>query len=299
MSLWSAEMGIVNYAGYYLNLDRDDDRRRTVENQLAAFNLQAVYQRYPAALGNILNVHAPKLSPGAVGCFTSHYLLLKSLGDSPAHIHVVEDDVVFASCTGVVIDRFIQNGAMDNWDLLYTDIWIPVNLDIIRELGTLLNRCATFDPKSGALSVNEFALIDLKGRIFASTVSYVVNRRSVRKIADLLAGAVAGGLSQPIDLFYRQQVHEGQLKAACLFPFVTSVNVRQNLLSNISDRSDADLLRSILLSTLLRNLFFIQGNPSMLREIAEEHLRFPPLDDRARVLAAVSRFASSTSFKPY
>lgn len=292
-------MGIVNYAGYYLNLDRDVDRRRTVENQLAANHLQAVYQRYPAALGNTLNLNAPKLSPGAVGCFTSHYLLLKSLVGSPAHVHVVEDDVVFASCTGAVIDAFLKNGGMDNWDLLYTDIWVPVNLDLIRELSTLFSRCATIDPKNGALSVNQFTLIDLKGRIFASTVSYIVNRRSVQKITDLLAGAIAGGLTQSIDLFYRQQIHQGQLKAACLFPFVTSVNVRQNLLTNISDRSDADLLRSILTSTLLRNLFFVQCNPSRLREITDEYLKFPELDDRAKVLAAVSRFAGSPSFKPY
>ncbi len=110
---------------------------------------------------------------------------------------------------------------------------------------------------------------------------------------------MAGGLDQSIDLFYRQQIHQGQLKAACLFPFVTSVNARQNLLTNISDRNDADLLRSILVSTLLRNLFFVQCNPSRLREIADEHLKFPALDDRARILAAVSRFAGSSSFKAY
>ncbi len=195
LGFWSAFdplKQLVNYAGYYLNLDRDVDRRRMVESQLAAFHLQAVYQRYPAALGNTLNVQAPKLSPGAVGCFTSHYLLLKSLGDSPTHVHVVEDDIVFASCTGAVIDAFLKNGGIDNWDMLYTDIWIPVNLDLIRELSTLFSRCTAFDPKSGALSVNQFTLIDLKGRMFASTVSYVVNRRSIRKITDLLAGGHGG-----------------------------------------------------------------------------------------------------------
>jgi GR25 family glycosyltransferase involved in LPS biosynthesis len=289
----------VNYSGYYLNLDRDIERRRGVENQLAALSLQAIYQRYPAALGNVLNVQAPTLSPGAVGCFTSHYLLLKSLVDSPAHIHVVEDDIVFASSTEAVIDSVIKNGGLDKWDLLYTDMTIPVNLDVIREFSMLLDRCVTFNPKDGALSVNQFTLIDLKARTFASTVSYLVNRRSVRKITDLLAAAMAGGLGKPIDLFYRQQIQQGQLKAACLFPFVTSVNVRQNLLTNIDDRSDTDMLKSILLSTLLRNLFFIQCNPSKLREVAEEHLGFPASDDRARVLAAISRFASSPSFKPY
>lgn len=84
-----------------------------------------------------------------------------------------------------------------------------------------------------------------------------------------------------------------------MFPFVTSVNVEQNLLTNISDRNDTSLQRSTLASTLLRNLFFIQSDPQKLRRLAEEHLGSPVADDRAKVLAAVSRFATTSDFKRY
>ncbi|MGA2246190.1 MAG: glycosyltransferase family 25 protein [Verrucomicrobiota bacterium] len=290
---------MMDYAGYFINLDRDVDRRQAVEAQVAALNLRHLYKRHPAALGNVLNIHAPNLSQGAVGCFTSHYQLLKSLIKSPAHIHVVEDDVLFSSSMRRVIESVIQAGILDKWDLLFTDIWIPVDLDHIQELSARLSRSATLDSDGRVLSVNQFNLIDLKGRTFAATASYLVNRSSIPKIVEQLAGAIAAELNLPIDLFYRQEIDRGQLKAACLFPFITSVSVEQSLFTNISDRNDTSLLRSTLASTLLRNLFFIQCDPQKLRQLAEDHLGPPATDDRAKVLAAVSHFASTPDFKKY
>ncbi len=66
----------MHYAGYYINLDGNLGRRQELERQLAACNLQQNYRRHSASLGNALNLKAPSLRPGAVGCFTSHYLLL-------------------------------------------------------------------------------------------------------------------------------------------------------------------------------------------------------------------------------
>ncbi len=289
----------MDYAGYFLNLDRAVDRRRAMEDQLTAFNLGHVYTRYPAALGNVLKVQAPKLSEGAVGCFISHYQLLKSLINSPAHVHVVEDDVLFSPSTSRIVESVIQSGVLDHWDLLYTDIWIPVELDSIQDLNARLSQAATLDPDGKVRSVNQFSLIDLKGRAFAATVSYLVNRRSIQKTVELLAGALAAGPALPIDLFYRQEINQGRLKAACLFPFITSVNVEQSLQTSISDRNDTSLLRSTLASTLLRNLYFIQCDPQQLRRLAEAQLGAPATDDRARVLAAVSRFATTPEFKRY
>jgi len=79
---------IMLYRGFYINLDQNLERRNYVEKQLAACNLESRYTRFPACVGNALNLKAPRLTAGQIGCFSSHYLLLKSQVDSPGHIHL-------------------------------------------------------------------------------------------------------------------------------------------------------------------------------------------------------------------
>jgi len=283
----------MHFAGYYINLDRNWDRKQELERQLAACNLLPFYQRHPASLGNALNLRAPSLKPGAVGCFTSHYLLLQSLRNTPAHVHVAEDDIVFGPSTGHVIDSLARNGELEKWDLLYTDVWVPPDMNYIRELSALYRQCTTLNPDGTLKTVERFTMLNLRGRVFASTVSYLVNKNSVNRIADILAEAVRGGLSMPIDLFYRQQVHQGRISAACIFPFVTSVNIRQNLNSNITDTADSNLQRSILCTTMLRSLFFLHCDPRNLLRLAAEYLQVNRVDARDQVIEDLLRFCVS------
>src|SRR5258708_15667754 len=85
------------YRGFYINLDRSPERRGEVEAQLKRFGLEHRYRRFPAADGNVLNVPNPRLTNAEIGCFTSHYLVLKENLDSRTHLHIVEDDVVFST----------------------------------------------------------------------------------------------------------------------------------------------------------------------------------------------------------
>jgi GR25 family glycosyltransferase involved in LPS biosynthesis len=283
----------MHYTGYYINLDRNPERRRELERQLAAYNLQPFYHRHPASPGNALNLRAPRLKPGAVGCFTSHHLLLQSLKNSATHVHVAEDDIVLGPTTGLVIDSMARNGDLDKWDMLYTDVWVPPDLQYIRELSALYRQCVALNPDGTLKEVQRFTLLNLSRRMFASTVSYVVNKNSLNKIAAILAEAVQGELTMPIDLFYRQQIHQGRISAACVFPFVTSVNIRENLVSNISDTSDGNLQRSILSTTMLRNLFFLHCDPKGLQRLGAEYLRVDTVDARDQIISDILRFSVS------
>jgi len=283
----------MHYTGYYINLDGNSERKQELEKQLAAYNLAPFYKRHPASLGNALKLRAPSLKPGAVGCFTSHHLLLQSLKNTSTHVHVAEDDVVFGPTTGLVIDSLARNGDLEKWDMLYTDVWVPPDLQYIRELSALYRQCAALNPDGTLKRVERFAFLNLKLRVFASTVSYVVNKNSLNKIADILAEAVQGELSMPIDLYYRQQIHQGRISAACIFPFVTSVNIRQNLISNITDTADSNLQRSILATTLLRNLFFLHCDPKGLLRLGAEFLQVDRVDARDQVIDEILRFSVS------
>jgi GR25 family glycosyltransferase involved in LPS biosynthesis len=67
----------MSYSGFYINLDRSRERRADVEAQLAQHKLAHAYTRFKAADGNALDLPNPHLKNGEMGCFTSHYLLLK------------------------------------------------------------------------------------------------------------------------------------------------------------------------------------------------------------------------------
>ncbi len=289
----------MHYAGYYINLDRNWDRKQELERQLAAYNLLPFYKRHPASLGNALNLRAPSLKPGAVGCFTSHYLLLQSLKNTSTHVHVAEDDIIFGPTTGLAIDSLARSGDLEKWDMLYTDVWVPPDINYIRELSVLYRQCTTLNPDGTLKTVERFTMLNLSGRVFASTVSYLVNKNSVNKLADILAEAVQGELSMPIDLYYRQQIHRGRISAACIFPFVTSVNIRQNLLSNITDTADSNLQRSILCTTMLRNLFFLHCEPRSLLRLGAEYLQVNRVDARDQVIDDILRFCVSPSFQAF
>jgi len=289
----------MEYTGYYINLDRNVDRKQELERQLAAYQLLPRYQRHPASLGNELNLKAPAVKPGAIGCFTSHYRLFQSLKNTTAHVHVVEDDVIFSPATGMVIDSLARNGELDKWDMVYTDVWVPLEVEYIRELSALYRDCTTLSADGALKTVERFTVLNLRKRVFASTVSYIVNKRSLNKIADLLAEAARGELRLPIDLYYREQIYKGRISAACIFPFITSVNIRENLLSNITDTADGKLQRSILSTTMLRNLFFVQCDPKSLLRLGEEYLQTHRGDHRDQVIADILRFGVSRNYQVF
>jgi GR25 family glycosyltransferase involved in LPS biosynthesis len=124
----------MSYRGFYINLDQNLERRSHIEKRLTAYQLKSRYTRFPACLGNALNLKAPKLSAGAIGCFSSHYLLLKSQIDSPTYIHVTEDDVVFSPVIATLLDTLLAKGVLGDYDMLYTDIFVPIDLQHVRDL---------------------------------------------------------------------------------------------------------------------------------------------------------------------
>jgi GR25 family glycosyltransferase involved in LPS biosynthesis len=87
---WPHDAG---YRGLYINLDRSQSRRASVERQLAALGLADIYARLSAVDGRTLPPHK-RFNPGIVGCFRSQTNALGIAAASALPIHIVEDDVV-------------------------------------------------------------------------------------------------------------------------------------------------------------------------------------------------------------
>ncbi|HWE79261.1 MAG TPA: tetratricopeptide repeat protein [Pseudolabrys sp.] len=241
---------LPRYAGFYVNLDRSTERRTRVEGEIARHAPAQCYQRVAAVDGATFNLPSERLRHGEVGCFLSHLFLLQKKLDSDCHLHIVEDDVVLSRFTVPAIGSLIGSGALEHFDIVFTDtVAQPSSRDFAR-YKALYDRCIARDAGGGIVRVQP-AFVDY----FASTMSFVVNRRSIAKVADVLARSLSQGATLPIDLALRGAAIDGGLRLGSLFPFVTSFRLDE-LVGNTIARPDRDLLSRLLLQ-LARHSFFV------------------------------------------
>jgi GR25 family glycosyltransferase involved in LPS biosynthesis len=288
----------MSYTGFYINLDRSRERRAQVEAQLAQYSLEHAYTRFKAADGNALDLPNPHLKSGEMGCFTSHYLLLKKNLDAPQHLHVIEDDVVFSSHADKVIRATIDTGGLDSYDIIFTDTYVPINVDAFRMYKELYDRSVARDG-SGAIVNAAFTVIDLAGWLFATTSSYLVNSKSIRKLYNIYTNELTNGPRVPIDLLIRNKAAQGVIKVGCIFPFITSVRLDDDIGTTIADRAAIgrhDKL-TVLAGDIARHSFFIEGSLSRCRDYADKFLAPRSGDAHQALLTSLLGFAIGGDYR--
>lgn len=207
------------YRGYYINLDRSQERREYMESELRRVGIYDHYERFSAVDGKALaEVRGPLAAP-EIGCFLSHSAVVDlPHGDEP-FIHILEDKARLATTFDAVVTRLIDRGAFSQADLIFTDVMmVSPAVATLRKLWVALG-----EANNGPSPL--FRLIDLPGFQFAGANSYFVNRGSIGKVRALLHRELgkASKPTIPIDLLYRREVNAGRLKAVCIFPFISDV----------------------------------------------------------------------------
>ncbi len=277
------------YAGFYINLDRSTDRRDAMAEQLTRLDLAERYRRFPAVDGNLLAAARTKLTAGELGCFMSHYRLLQENRDSQTHLHIIEDDVVLAACAGQVVDQIVTSATIDDHDLLFTDMALPVDFKFYREARIRYERQIR-RPGDGTAPTIQFNFFPY----IACTASYLVNRRSIGLICDILGRELERGASAPIDVVLRAKVAEGKLRVKCLFPFITSI--LPGKFPNTVERGARDKISDLAVD-LVRHSFFVDCDRTATLHLAEQQLAAPDQGSHGRLLAVVLGFMTSDAFQ--
>jgi GR25 family glycosyltransferase involved in LPS biosynthesis len=280
---------MMPYRGIYINLDRCPERRRAMESEFARFNLAPRYGRLRAADGNQAGLASPLKNPGEIGCFLSHAKAVQENLDAGQNLHVIEDDTVFANCAAQTLDWAIASGELDAFDILYTDIAMPLANDSYRMFKSLFDEAVTRDA-AGTIGSVKFRALDLKEIAFLTTSSYLVNKHSLRKLNRLYEDEIAENIRLPIDLFFRNQAQVGALKIGCLFPFVTSINVEDTLTSTV--RRNDDPTRRFTAANIGRYSFFVGCDWEKIKALMDKYIAQPPAGDRhAQLLARLLAFS--------
>jgi len=241
------------YHGLYINLDRSTARRDAMEKQLDRLGLSPLYARFPAIDGATLNSPRSEIGKGENGCFQSHYRALLGARSRGLFVHILEDDAILSGSARPVIEEAISQNLFEQFDVVFTDTFVPPHLGMLKFLKSAFDEL----PASRPLSLADFKLADLASQNFSCLTSYVVAPKAIDRLLALYQQEIALGPRAPVDIFLRTAVNAGQLRAACLFPFVTSFDLDEVAKSTLIDGGENTERPGVMVLAALRYSFFV------------------------------------------
>ena len=148
--------------------------------------------------------------------------------------------------------------------------------------------------------MSDLQVIDLAGQNFSCLTSYVVGAKSIERMLALYAAQGEGGPTTPVDLFIRDCVLKGKLRAAFLFPFVTSFRLEEIAGSTIG-ASPASANPSVMVLAVLRYLFFLNRDSvkakAFLDAATKENRR--PTNPHHDMIVQALEFVISADFQEF
>jgi GR25 family glycosyltransferase involved in LPS biosynthesis len=282
------------YRGFYINLDRSTERRARMEAQLAALGLSANYTRFAATDGAALNGRGP-LRAGEVGAFHSHTRALDEARKGSGAAHIIEDDAVLCEHTAPAIAGAVAAQFFDRFDILFTDMFVAPHLGLLKVLKTAFDR--VLGQGTRALGFGDLQILDLAGQNFSCLTSYVVGPRALERVHALLRQELERGPTLPVDLFLRNCVLQGQLRAACAVPFVTSFDfddiARSTIVEGVGARPSVAVLAA------LRYSFYAKRDLARANALMDAAIGTQRPDSHRALMARAAEFVLSDAFKEF
>lgn len=200
---------------HYINLDNAVERRATLEANFARCRREGWELKRFAALDEA--TAEKKAIPGKrswreKGCFMSHQGVIERQPDDGRSFMVLEDDAHLGLASLEVIEGVLAKNGSAQWDLLFTDI-SPLRMDIMMTLA--FNRRQLMEKRM-------VIPLDLSRVPFVGATAYVVNGASRRKLLAYLEAGIP--VDTEYDIYLNQGMADGELNAAVLFPFVTTLS---------------------------------------------------------------------------
>jgi GR25 family glycosyltransferase involved in LPS biosynthesis len=283
------------YHGLFINLDRSEQRRREFEKHLAGLQLETRYPRFRAVDGHTLEPCGSRLKPGEVGAFLSHYRALEEARQFGKCVHILEDDALLSRHVVPVIEGAIQANYFDQYDLLFTDMTMHCHIAFLKSLKIQFDRIAM--PSSAILGFKEMRVIDLARVFHAAFQSYVVGAHAIDTMLDLYRQEIQNGPTVPVDIFVQRQVLAGKLKAACVFPLITSFRLDDVVSSTISEHERIGH-PTIMAMAVLRYLYFVDCDLNYAKKVLDAATlpNRKPTDMRHALTMQVAEFVFSEDF---
>lgn len=257
----------MSFVGRYINMDASADRRAALEARLAAVGQAGRYQRFAAVDGRAVARSDSSISASELGCMRSHLACIAEAAGRETPTHIVEDDVVFTPFTVPILEQILGE-ALNAWDVLFCDIFVPMHAMTLHDLLSLHRRAGLdADAPAGGGVPRTIQYLPLDQIPFTALASYVISPAGARKLRPLIAAHLDEGPVLPVDNLVQRLCADGRIKAACTVPFLTCVDPAGISDTTIADRGHDAL--SALAFYLLRSHFFLGRDQARAAQLAD------------------------------
>jgi GR25 family glycosyltransferase involved in LPS biosynthesis len=281
-------------AGFYINLDRSNERRAHMDTMLAKLGVTNVYARVPAIEGAALAPSESPLKPGELGCFLSHLKALKAVPGGDTAAHVMEDDVILSP--RVLQAAGIFERAFETFDIVFTETFVGFDLMDLRFYLDAFKRAT-------AQAQPTFRMLDISRKPFAGATSYYVAPRAVAKLVAAEEAALAAGPKLPIDIALRLLANAGQIRAGVVFPFMSTIRLEDIANTTIAERAAQAKNPAVLAAMLLRYAFYIDSDIADYARRFLDQIPAPAApasgDPRRDLIMKIASFVLSDEFRTF
>ncbi|HZC17497.1 MAG TPA: hypothetical protein VE309_12115 [Caulobacteraceae bacterium] len=226
----------MSWTGYYINLDRSEARRREIETELANRGLIERYERFPGVDGQSVDRHPELPHRGAVGCCLSHLDILRGHTGRGDWLHILEDDALISRFTEPMIATLVSGPEFTGYDLIFTNVAFTGAFAWMNLTRKVFDNAVETDGSGNVTSIKSFTVLPLQDTDFKLTTSYLVNPRSVDRVASLLAEHLTPERFDHIDTLYTKMSRAGDLSIGCTIPFSTAPRLAMS--STVRERVD-------------------------------------------------------------
>jgi GR25 family glycosyltransferase involved in LPS biosynthesis len=252
--------------GYFINLDRSEDRRISMNERLAAVGLENVIKRFPAIDGWVDGPFDNRGENGVWACRRSHEQAILQSDENAATV-VLEDDAELSHYLPHVINEGAIAGIIHNYpelDMFFLDCspffdQIPL---LLRAADENMKRRSGIDAGQNRHEVTGVAFPDARSVYAYCATGYVVLPQGKRTLRRLFNSGVDS--RYPVDIMYRDWISQGELKANLTVPFLATADYMSD--STIHYRSlDQNQLLGVdenRLASAVRRLLF-GGDPKI------------------------------------
>ncbi len=215
----------------YINLDSAVDRMTAIEEnfcKMMAPHGFALHRLSAVTVSDVLQKNVKGLQTDrAKACYFSHVMALEKSLEFAGPVMVLEDDACFGKRTGEKLVEAMGKIMSSNfpWDIFFTDVIFGE----LSQMADLIWDNKIFQRREKQM----FKIFDLKGWTFCGMSAYIVHPNSKKKVRDVLKSQVI--VDHLNDIYIRDKVQEGTLRALTIFPFLTSVS---NYAANSQVQSD-------------------------------------------------------------
>ena len=224
-----------NLPVYYINLDKDVERKKYVEVQFKNKNITRVSGVYGKALDNeTLYKYTErskkdysrneKMSPGEIGCLLSHIKLFKeSLNNNEPYILVLEDDVDMITWMNDSVKKYV-NTQIHKHECIQLSVIISENDTMIKNC--VSNNLINFDNPS-LLDWNDYTKYNYPWFLLWSTAGYIISYEARVKVINLFESDC---ILYPADYFIYMHTN-----TKTLMPPLISYNIEMDSNINITN----------------------------------------------------------------